>query len=552
MGTTPTVTGQWADVPRGTSMGFGNLTLSVELDPLGNPVKLHRVSGAGGFSGDTLRFQTTDLRAGFPPIVGLLGRVVKNTWKDAGFDRETLADNLEVLKEPVVLFGELLFGEITPSQPFINNYPATLPRTRYAFLDLNDPFDTGLFNTDSSDADLTCHIVLDPNDLPPDLFSTMTPAQKVEVLKKIASVHPEIVMFAGTEDINSVPLLPGWGDVGGNSVLVNGVPLNGACDILGNGSVSSIGQSGTVPVVGQKVRVTGVLAFDIGHPDIRALEVHPVYAVDFLTATARDDWSGVWGDVNGLTYYVHHVLNTFWIFISSPFRDLTLLVAFQGQVQPDGKSVVGTASAMLRSQTGVGLGKTSFLLDPGKMSMTAQVPNSPLDGRKIRKLYDANGNPCPSIGTVTIGAVGSKVPHLAEIEGATVEYRVMNAAISKLPGVKYAWRATGGVPAGSQLQGTLKLNNLPPAGTSVTVQVQITTAFGCLFHGQRTFTTRSALQASRLKQWLEFRHQAVQTMNRHVAAGQEIETPSDATLEELRKSLDDLAKLLDEMGKAGS
>lgn len=83
-----------------------------------------------------------------------------------------------------------------------------------------------------------------------------------------------------------------------------------------------------MPSVGQPVRVTGVMSFDIGH-DERPLELHPVYSFDVITATPRDDWSGVWGDSNGLTYYIQQVFNTFWIFITSPFRDLTFVSVFR-------------------------------------------------------------------------------------------------------------------------------------------------------------------------------------------------------------------------------
>jgi hypothetical protein len=509
----------------------------------------------GGFSGTTWTFRTQDVDRTFPPIFDLFRRIVKNTWHlhfvdlfVPSIDRETLANNLEIIKEPVTLFGTLQPGENNPIVPFDNSFPPFKPRTRKNFLDLNDPTSTAIFNDESFDADMTCHLTLDPADLPSDLFDGMTDQHREEVQQKIGRIHPEMVMFAREEDDDAPALLPGWGELGGNSILLNGVAIDGDCQITDDKSAVEI--QGVVPLVGQSARVTGVMAFDIGHED-RQLEIHPVYTFDVITATTpRDDWSGVWGDTNGLTYYIHEVLNTFWILITSPFRDLSFVAVFQGEIQPDGVTVVGGWSTAPISAT-VGDGEMRFQLNPGKLKIVVGE-GSPLGGRVLRKINHANGHPCPVVGAVKVQVQGTRVCEVKEIEGASVTYAVDEAALANLPGIQYHWCTTSGQIAGSNSLSAVEVSALPTAGTTVTVSVDITTSIGCKHHGERTFITKSHVEAVRLQLWCELRLTAVALVNNYLAPfkvlpprpGTQAEPPSPATLHELQQALTRIEELL--------
>ena len=109
----------------------------------------------------------------------------------------------------------------------------------------------------------------------------MSPEHQNEVASKLPSLHPEMIMFSGKDNPNSTKpteLLPGWGQTGGNSILVNGQPLNANVSINSSQSASQI--CGITPEVAGNVRVTGAMIIDKNHD--HPLEIHPVYAFDLL------------------------------------------------------------------------------------------------------------------------------------------------------------------------------------------------------------------------------------------------------------------------------
>jgi hypothetical protein len=290
------------------------------------------------------------------------------------------------------------------------------------------------------------------------------------------------------------------------------------------------------------------MSFDIGH-DERPLEIHPAYAFELITATPRDDWSGVWGDLNGFTYYIHQVFNTFWIFITSPFRDLTFVAVFQGEIQSDSATVLGDWSTVSISGS-VGFGQMTFLFDPGQLKIAAGGP--PLAGRVLRKLYDANGHPCPSIGGVVVQIESARICEVKEIEGESVRYRVADPGPADLAGIQYCWNATGGRIVGSNSLSTVEVSMLPVSGTRVTVAVDITTITGCRYSGERTFITKSWAQAARAQLWCELRQTMIASVNKYLAparvtqfpSGTQPEPPDPGTLHELQQALARIQELL--------
>ena len=167
-------------------------------------------------------------------------------------------------------------------------------------------------------------------------------------------------------------LFPGWADTGGNSILINGRPINGVLPpspdavtidggddtgkrvffhtLLGHG-LHPFDTNDVCPPT--QVRVTGALVLDCGHsdpnhdtiteypaptlvfnncfqnlgydPDLAGdsqnQEMHPFYSLDIIepplgfnnpTDVAPSDLSGAWGSSDGGTYYFKHIGNTIW------------------------------------------------------------------------------------------------------------------------------------------------------------------------------------------------------------------------------------------------
>ena len=140
----------------------------------------------------------------------------------------------------------------------------------------------------------------------------------------------------------SPPLLAGWAERPGSSVLFNGRPIRVIIPpAIGGGQPEQ--NFLTEISFNDPVRVTGPLVFDEGHPETPdKLEIHPVYSVDKLTATNSDDLSGAWADDVGNTYYLRHnpADNTVWYAGLSPLGTAAFGQVFHGVFHPS-QSVIG-------------------------------------------------------------------------------------------------------------------------------------------------------------------------------------------------------------------
>ncbi|MGC1380447.1 MAG: hypothetical protein WA814_05435 [Candidatus Baltobacteraceae bacterium] len=558
------IAGEWAEVPRGQTMNFGELGLSIEYDGGGNPTVLRKVTESGGFAGTIWSFHASGVVQSLTGIDDLFGKIIKNTWRVDLNDpfswldpyRETLTDNLTPVKDAVVVFGTLQPGQNVSDDPFVCSFPPAndLPPSWDAFVNLNDPYDTAVFDTDASDGDLTCLIAIEDADLPVDLFHGMSANHTETVKAKLANptLHPEVAMFARPED-GSAALLPGWSEAGADSVLLNGVPLQANFDRSPDQSVDWLGIGGDAktPRPGNRVRVTGVMSVDNGHSN-SLLEIHPVYGLDVIDATARDDWSGVWGDSNRCTYYVHQVLNSFWMLITTPLRDFSIVVVFQGDLQEDGVTVAGQWCGLPLGLS-LGSGPLEFILEPDKLTMVTGR-DSPLAGRVLKKLYDADGHPCPNIGTATIGLPEAAVCQILETEGATVVYSVTNSALANLPDAVFNWTTSGGQISGSDSQSTVQVI-MPAAGTRFTVSVNIVLSGACRYYGERSVTSRTLEEAELEKIWCEIQvvagHMgeafAVAASGSPFSGKTYLKPPNAAALERLQKAVDRLSSGLREL-----
>jgi len=348
---------------------------------------------------------------------------------------------------------------------------------------------------------MTCNIDVDMTYLPTDLYVGMSPDHQNEVAQKLPWVHPEMIMFSGKDNSTSnkpTELLPGWAQTGGNSILLNGRPLN--ANVAINSSVSASQICGITPEVFGNVRVTGAMVIDKNHD--HPLEIHPVYAFDFINASNRQDIRGVWGDQNGNTYYVHNVFGTIWMLITRPFRDHTFAAVFRGLLSGSPSTLVSGKTAegdWITVPYGMQDGSGDMSLVVGADALTMKVSgDSPVARLELRKLYDVQDHPCPPLGTLSITAVNPSPCVFPETEGGTLVFGISTPLPPGVFSAAYQWTASVGVPGDDSLP-TFQVSNLPAAGTMVTVSVQLTINNACVYQGSRSFITHSQVES----QWLE-------------------------------------------------
>ena len=118
--------------------------------------------------------------------------------------------------------------------------------------------------------------------------------------------------------------------------------------------------------------------------DYQNQEIHPIYAIDVIDATSRDNLTGVWGDNLGMTYYVNQVGGTVWWFGMGPFRNGSFAQVFQG---------VATNGTIAGSWQDVPFGAgdsgepLQLAVDAGRLALTPTLSGS-LGDRRWTKLYN--------------------------------------------------------------------------------------------------------------------------------------------------------------------
>jgi len=384
------ISGVWADVPRGTRTSNGTLTLVPSQELNGQVHQLQVLASTGGFTTTTL----TRILTSPEPILdlqSLLGQVQKNV------DGKSLGDNLKGYKDHVVLFGTLIPQR---AESVLVNWSVNADRTYHGFicadadgehdadanidiaverdkLDSGGDFDHPGFWTEGWEPGV------DPNDI------------KDKLDDQDNHLHVELVMFGRAakcsqpDHFDDPPLVPGWQEMDGNSVLVNGRPLNGLPldPLAGLDAVPTrVVALNSKPLVGFTLRVTGALVLDVGHlTDDDKQEIHPVYAIDVMDATPLDNLSGVWGDNLGNTYYVRHLGNTVWWFGMGPARAKSFGQVFQGTLT---NGIIDGAWQDVPFGNGDASGGLRLTLDPGKMRLVPDAAG-PFADRRWLKLYDS-------------------------------------------------------------------------------------------------------------------------------------------------------------------
>jgi hypothetical protein len=468
------ITGDWVDVPRGKGiLHQGRLTLDVvepagtppsddggrgrggpigEPPPAGGPTggsvgtpgpqagpELHQVvqGTTGGFSTAVIKKVPPDNFSLYPQDIGDLFNRVRRSEKP-------MRDDLEPLKDFAVIHGFVGgFGSTEYSYGWDDGYP----QDYCLFVDPhqgpapNNPL--GLKpGHPTGDGDINFNLDLDATyraalDQQPGFWTDWvipkygllpTGAYVRSKLSETSAFHSEIVMFGREQTyddcLNSFGgLLPGWAEQEGNSVLINGLPVNG------HASRAQPGQN--LPYTyfdlaspelsfrqelrqTSRIRVTGVVNIDHGHfwdPD--KLEIHPVYSIDFQQdfqdplRPPQADLSGVWHCNDVGTYYVRQVdSKVSWLGLSRD-QGRTFANVFQGTIDPGTNIISGDwADVPIGVNGRRSNGRLRLRLDgsgPRSATLTATDDSQGYVGAVWQKLFDRPFRPAFALSGTRVG-----------------------------------------------------------------------------------------------------------------------------------------------------
>jgi hypothetical protein len=234
------------------------------------------------------------------------------------------------------------------------SYPGVLgvPLRDFSYRDficLNEPAAFG--GSDQPDGDVTFWFQADAGQVmarQPGFFAGLEPRRDLprdQIEQKLAvAVEGAILMFGRSADCGdqdaetALPCFPGWAErTAGSAVIFNGKPIHVVVPPLAGGPPGEPDFL-TELSFGDPVRVTGALVFDTGHggENRDKLAIHPVYAIEKITASFARDLSGAWADDAGNTYYLCHDLTdeTVWYAAISPLGKEAFGQVFRGTFHP--------------------------------------------------------------------------------------------------------------------------------------------------------------------------------------------------------------------------
>jgi hypothetical protein len=406
--TASAVTGDWSCVPRGAASGRGTLTLR----PAGEH-QLLRVGGSGGFGASIWR-RTSNSAWPVIAIDKAFAATLKNVFTDGdSYAKATLASALRPLRDSVSVFAVVAEPRDDSAPPVTVDYPAAFDVglqdfTYSEFICLNDPAEFG--NGDQPEGDVRFGFQADVRQVmarqPAFLAGLEQRRSKVE--QQLAGrVEGAILMFGRSADCGdqgaetALPCFPGWAERAvGSAVTFNGKPIHVVVPPLIDGVTGAPNFLAELSF-GDPVRVTGALVFGPGPGggDPGKLEIHPVYAVEKITATFARDLSGAWADDAGNTYYLRHDLtdDSVWYAAVSPLGGSAFGQVFRGSFLPGhlvGEVVAldfGYGSAPPSEVTGPRIGDTDAVtFGLGRTELAGrEVPLLATGGFRLMKLYDA-------------------------------------------------------------------------------------------------------------------------------------------------------------------
>lgn len=323
-----TIAGQWADVPRGGTFGAGNLSLSIGSQ--GSPPQMTLVTNTSGTTGG---FRTKQFSFG-APVLGPAGTEQLIGWTQR-YDGP-LGDNNPPCRDFTVMWG-------TVKEVHTASLPPWWPEDNYCrFVQEDGDWD--------GDGDFDFIVVPDFERIDPEFWTSgwfrrtfdvgllPLPANDFMLFKFGANggvFQPEVPMYGRKNDQDHcgpshpvVHTIPGWYEHGGWSVLANGQPINGQLEEskipntdpkLNNWTKFPATHPEVVLTPGATIRVSGIVAQDVGHGGLGKPEIHPVYAFDVVQNFAKRhpelagiNLTGAWHCDDLGTYYIREIGNTVW------------------------------------------------------------------------------------------------------------------------------------------------------------------------------------------------------------------------------------------------
>jgi hypothetical protein len=505
-----TLEGDWFDVPRATAMSSGHVSLRIIRDAAGAPTTLLRQWASGGLK--VTRLQKSDQAVGGDsqlwfdkpihdmPAEAFLQMAVRNTG-------DPLHDDLrQPFRNVVVAYGWVAgeAGWVAGEASEGLRPPFTLQNPGWGTA-LPDFFDTD----HDGDHDANFNLVLNVQAWADYLQRTAdggwlpgrdprTIEGKLQVGSPRNRIHCEMIMYGVTsEDTYYQRVYPGWGDSQGNSVLVNGRPVNGTLDIgarVPNKDPAEwllAGLGGQKLSPGSYVRVTGVLVLDCGHYDWakvghpcyddpndeddmahKNLEIHPVFGVDLINATPTANLSGTWGAGNGDTIYLHQVGQTV-----AGLR-LPALGAGSGATVlhgiREGDEIRGTWRRVSIPDAG-GAWRAAVVNASPRLNNLVLIVASPDDGW-WDKLSDAvDQTPTMRIELVGYGADDAR-RGLQGCEGGAASFTVTGPTFPADTELTYSWTVRGTTNVTESHAQSITLQDLPAAGTVIALSVVVVVA----------------------------------------------------------------------------
>jgi hypothetical protein len=507
-----TVSGDWADVPRGATLNSGTLTLAASTN------LIQRQSETGGFGASSWsRIAHVAPSPNIPPaFASLIGTDIyavfalvkknQNAWRD-----HSLLDNLKPAKSrPVAIFGNIVQSHFPDSiqlnplkiipgapdpDPMHVNYPANADRCYASFICLNgndSPPDGDIdFNIGVDRANLDAQIGFwDGND-----WETSHGVNADNFRAKLENgndrgqknqIHLESIMYGGTTECgdegNPEFLLPGWQQPGAQAVLLNGRPIGGQMEFSdtgrpdGSSTINAI--LGRKPRFGDRVRITGILGLDCGHglehdcdedtAGTQNQEIHPIYAIDFVqNFTIRKSTAlltGAWAANDAGTYYVRQIGNTVWWLGLSVDEGLSFANVFHGTLQ--GNQVSGSWADVPLGQTS-GLGHITVTGNQGQGSTVwSRVGDAGgFAGSSWQKLYDAGEQRLVIVfeGANSSSTAFPSAPEPFEIQVGSRRVEAKPANVRRIAGPKAKAGATAKATSQADLGVRIPID-VPPAG----------------------------------------------------------------------------------------
>lgn len=399
-----TVTGTWADVPRGRRLNGGTLTLTAT----NQQIQVQSVTGDFG----PVSWQRTPPAAPAPDIFDTFDKVKKN--QNAIRDH-SLLDNLKPAKStPVSIFGTLKASNSEPAAILVA-YRANDGRSYHDFICLDG-------NNSPKDGDMDFDLQVDRPSLDAqvgfwsntgwEINQGVNPNNFRAKLNVGNHLHIESIMYGGTTECGDSGatsfLLPGWMQPGAIGALFNGTPIGGQVSLIKfDSGTSSLGTMLGRPVpLGRRVRITGILALDCGHgilhncdEDVASTqnqEIHPMFSLDlvqdFRIQRPLAQLTGAWASNDGGTYYVTQAGDTVWWLGMSADAGRTFANVFHGRLDNQGRISGGWADIPLGGTTTSGA--INLRSPAGQTSTAWQIVDQigGFTGTTWEKLYDSGGN----------------------------------------------------------------------------------------------------------------------------------------------------------------